>query len=46
MLRLRRWTMALVITLMLIDAWMGGAAAAMQPRPDRGPGDGETAARP
>jgi hypothetical protein len=37
MRRLRRWFLALVITLMLIDGWMQRAAAATGPGLDREP---------
>jgi hypothetical protein len=45
-MRLRRWAMALMITLMLIDAWMQHAVAATRPRPDLGPGTVAPATRP
>jgi hypothetical protein len=34
----RRWALALVITVMLVDAWMPDAAAAPRPCPAEAPG--------
>jgi hypothetical protein len=45
-MRLRRWAMILVITLMLIDGWMQQVAAATGPRLDREPGVATPAPRP
>jgi hypothetical protein len=45
MMRARRWALALVITLMLVDAWMPEAAASTGPRRTDGSG-GRAMARP
>jgi hypothetical protein len=45
MMRARRRALALMITLMLVDAWMPEAAAATRPRRTDGPG-GRAMARP
>jgi hypothetical protein len=45
-MRLRRWAMILVITLMLIDGWMQQAAAATRPRLAPEPGVAVPVPRP
>jgi hypothetical protein len=44
-MRWRRWTLALVITMMVIDAWMSGAEA-KGPRRGIGPDPDRAAMRP
>jgi hypothetical protein len=38
MMRARRWALALVITVMIVDAWLPDAAAATTPLLAEGPG--------
>ena len=38
MMRARRWALALVITVMIVDAWLPDAAAATKPCLADGPG--------
>ncbi len=46
MMRARRWALALVITLTLIDAWMPEGTAATRPGPAHGPSAHAMTSRP